>query len=426
MKSICARYRNRNGEKGQALLIVLVIVTIGMMVVAPFLTSVGTSLLGSRIYGHTMDEQYSSDAGVEHAIWRLTDAGLTGSLTSPGDSVSYTLGESINGLTPDITVCNGWETIVTETFESGGWSGGTGWLADWTHLMLQSNTGYVKRSLDVRGPSARLRFWAKANSFEGSETAQALISPDGANWTVVYTWVNGDDNNVYYFYDIDLSPYSLTSRFWIAFQANMGSTTDYFYVDNIEVLWIFNDDLSRPIAEDDFESGGWSGGTGWLADWTQTGASSVTTSGTPYEGSYHMMLQSNTGYAARSADLSGHTSARLQFWAKANSFEAGETAELLASENGTDWTVVYTWVDGDDDNAYYFYDIDLSAFSLTSAFWIAWQTNLNSTWDYFYVDDIRIVDAVEYGIISRAGDEIYKSVVKIISGEPYVILWWIY
>ena len=58
MKSICARYRNRNGEKGQALLIVLVIVTIGMMVVAPFLTSVGTNLLGLRIYKHTTDQQY--------------------------------------------------------------------------------------------------------------------------------------------------------------------------------------------------------------------------------------------------------------------------------------------------------------------------------------------------------------------------------
>ncbi|MFH1647982.1 MAG: hypothetical protein ABID71_09975, partial [Chloroflexota bacterium] len=329
--------------------------------------------------------------------------------------------------------------IAADDFESGGWSGGYGWLADWTqtgdstvttsgtpyegsyHMLLQNNTGYASRSVDLSGhTNVRLRFWAKANSFEAGETAQALISPNGTDWTVVYTWVNGDDDNVYRFYDIDLSAFSLTSQFWIAFQANLSSTFDYFYVDDIQVV-----DVSDVIA-DDFESGGWSGGTGWLAAWTQSGDSSVTTSGAPYEGSYHMMLRNSTGYAARSADLSGHTSARLQFWAKAYSFEAGETAELLVSENGTDWTVVYTWVDGDDDDVYRFYDIDLSTFSLTSQFWIAWQANLSSTWDNFYVDDIRIVDAVEYGIISRAGNEIIKSVVKIISGEPYVNLWWIY
>jgi len=52
----------------------------------------------------------------------------------------------------------------------------------------------------------------------------------------VQMWVDGDDDDVYYYFDIDLSSYPLTSEFWIAFQADMGDTSDYFYVDDIQVV----------------------------------------------------------------------------------------------------------------------------------------------------------------------------------------------
>jgi hypothetical protein len=51
----------------------------------------------------------------------------------------------------------------------------------------------------------------------------------------VKTWVDGEDDNVYRFWDFDLSAYPLTSTFWIAFDANMSNTGDYFYVD---YLWV--------------------------------------------------------------------------------------------------------------------------------------------------------------------------------------------
>ena len=65
---------------------------------------VGTSLIASRLYGEMISQQYSSDAGVEHAIWRLTYGGLAGDLTAPGDNTTYQLGEAINGIKPDIFV----------------------------------------------------------------------------------------------------------------------------------------------------------------------------------------------------------------------------------------------------------------------------------------------------------------------------------
>ena len=90
-------------------------------------------------------------------------------------------------------------------------------------------------------------------------------------------------------------------------------------------------------------------------------------------------------------NLSGKTSVRLQFWAKANSFESGESAQLLVSSNGTTWTTVKTWVVGEADNVYRFWDFDLSAYALTGTFWIAFDANMADTSDYFYVDDLSVI-----------------------------------
>ena len=93
-----------NGEKGQALPIVLLLITFGVLVITPFLGHVDTALIGSRLYGEAINQQYSADAGVEHAIWSLTYGGLAGNLTAPGDNTTYQLGEAINGIKPDIFV----------------------------------------------------------------------------------------------------------------------------------------------------------------------------------------------------------------------------------------------------------------------------------------------------------------------------------
>jgi hypothetical protein len=160
---------------------------------------------------------------------------------------------------------------ANDNFESGGWTGGAGWLNSWYssgdaavidttapyqgnyHLRLRTNTGYVNRAVDLSSAvSAHLRFWAKVNSFEGSENATALISPDGTDWTVVRTWTIADSDNTYHFYDINLSSYSLTSQFWIAFKANMGQTTDYFYVDYLDITYTHP---TETIAEVDLDEG---------------------------------------------------------------------------------------------------------------------------------------------------------------------------
>jgi hypothetical protein len=430
----------KNGEKGQALVIVLALVAFGGLVIAPFLGNVGSSLIGSRLYGEAISQQYSSDAGVEHASWGLTYSNLADQLPSPGDSISYQLGEAVNGIAPYITVSKGWEVIATDNFESGGWLGGTGWLYDWSpsgeasvideddpyegnyHLRLMADTGYVERAVDLSGLySASLRFQAKVRSFEGQDEARCFVSENGNDWVEVRVWDNSDDDNTYHFYDIDLSLYALTSQFWIAFEADMGDTNDYFYVDDLKVVNTF--DAIASVARDDFESGDWSGGTGWLDDWYHEGNASVTTSGTPYEGSYHLLLTSSDGYVKRSVDLSSLSAASLQLQAKVSSFEGSNKALCLISENGDDWIEVYTWDSKHDDDTYHLYDINLSSYNLTSQFWIAFDAEMGWTDDYFYVDDLKIKGEDVYGIRSVANDWTIWSVVQIV-GETVKVLWW--
>jgi hypothetical protein len=93
-----------NGEKGQALPLAILALTIGALVVAPFLGHAGGSLIGSRVYGEAIAQQNACDAGVEHAIWSLTRGSLAEEFAQPGDEVTYHLDETVNGFAVTVTV----------------------------------------------------------------------------------------------------------------------------------------------------------------------------------------------------------------------------------------------------------------------------------------------------------------------------------
>ena len=145
------------------------------------------------------------------------------------------------------------------------------------------------------------------------------------------------------------------------------------------------------IAQDNFESGDFNGGSGWASSWTTSGNSAVVSSGSPYEGSFHARLRRGNGRMERTVDLTGRTNVRLQFYAKASSFETGETATCSVSPDGVIYSVVRLWADGEDDDVYRFEDIDLSSFSMTSTFAVVCQSNMSNNADRFYVDDLKVV-----------------------------------
>jgi hypothetical protein len=431
---------NINGEKGQALPLVMLAVLVGAMIIPAFVGHADSSLIGSRAYTNSIHTQYALDSGVEHAIWNLTYGSIAGSLPSPGDTANYTLPETVNGLTPDVKIANSYQAIATDNFDGGTWSGGAGWLDSWTpagdasivasgspyegtyHLLLPGNTGMVRRSVNLaREIDVHLQFWAKAESFESGETAACLISSDNDVWHTVRTWTAADSDNVYRHYDIDLSAFEMTGQFWISFQANMGDAGDSFYIDDIKLLWL----AQAPVvqASDDFESGDGAGGQGWVDDWTLTGYADVISTEEPHQGFCHLRLQESNAVARRSVDLSGAKMVDLEFWAKVNDFEFGDTATCRVSSDNVTWSTVYTWNSANSDNLYHFYSIDISSYQLSNRFWISFNAGMNDLTDYFYVDDLNVMKVDAYGITAAVGDDILKAVVRVTDGVVAVINW---
>ena len=92
------------------------------------------------------------------------------------------------------------------------------------------------RDVNLSGQTGvHLTFYAKVESFEGSDSAAVLVNPDG-NWTTVKTWTSADSDGIYKLVDIDLSSFiTMTSQVFIMFEGNMNSSSDRLLIDNIEI-----------------------------------------------------------------------------------------------------------------------------------------------------------------------------------------------
>ena len=431
-----------NSEKGQALPLVMIAVVLGALVVPPFLGYADSSIIGSRHYAGAIYSEYAADSGVEDAIWRLTYGGLTSNLTYPGSTVTYTLPEAINLLTTNVTISAIWQPIASDNFDSGGFSGGTGWLDSWAHsasavvtnsggplgtyhLRLTGSSGVATRSVNLyQQIQIHLIVWAKFTSWEPSDTTDLMVSSDNVNWSSAYTWRDGQDDGTYRSYDIPLDSFNMTNPFWISFQSHI-SGSDTIYFDKLDVVW--ETPYPTTIAWDYFESGSgnWSGGGGWTADWTHSGSTSIVTTGSPYEGLYHLMLQ-NSGDVRRSTDLSAAgIIVHLKFWAKVIGVEGNEWIRCQISPNGTTWTTVREWDKSfSNKNIWVSYDIPLDSYQMTSQFWIRFIVNLKHSSDYFYVDKIQVVNLDFYTITATAGGRTIKAVVQMNGGTPIVRYWY--
>jgi Big-like domain-containing protein/proprotein convertase P-domain-containing protein len=145
-----------------------------------------------------------------------------------------------------------------------------------------------------------------------------------------------------------------------------------------------------PIAADDFESGTFLGGTGWLeSGWNTGGMAVVTSAGSPI-GSYHAMLRKGNGYMERSADLSSAPAVLLSFSSKVVAFEDSDEAWVKVSPDGINWATVHVFTAADSNNPYAQYDVYLPGSSLSSTFYIAFDAQMNKPGDYWYVDDVRL------------------------------------
>lgn len=244
-------------ESGVGLPMALVLLGIGSAIVVPLLVGVASNLVALRNVEVGAADQHAVSAAVEDAIWNIVYGDFTSTvLASAGDSTTYTLDQPVNGVQIQITVeRKNDSTLASDDFESNSWSGGAGWTGDWIangsaiitksgaayqgeyHLRLQEEDGYAKRAVDLScRSSATVEFWARVDEFDDDDQVEVQVSPNNSNWTTVRTLTEDDDDDTYRFESIDLSPFTMSSEFWIAFDADIEEDDGKLFVDDLKII----------------------------------------------------------------------------------------------------------------------------------------------------------------------------------------------
>ena len=149
----------KNNERGQALPLAMLALTIGTLVITPFLGHASSSLIGSRVYEQAITELYSCDSGIEYAIWSLQSGAL-----EVAEGETETLPEfTINNKTVNVSVENLgssiYNVIATATSEDGHsttiesyvLSGGDGWSGDGNIDEDMEGDAYIDGDADING-----------------------------------------------------------------------------------------------------------------------------------------------------------------------------------------------------------------------------------------------------------------------------------
>ena len=64
----------------------------------------------------------------------------------------------------------------------------------------------------------------------------AQVSTNGTTFTTLRTWTLADSDNIYKFYEFDLTSYLPATTLYIRLDANMNATADFFYIDDITII----------------------------------------------------------------------------------------------------------------------------------------------------------------------------------------------
>jgi hypothetical protein len=102
-------------EKGQALMLTLLLLLIGSLIVTPVLGLMGTGVKSGRVYEQKDNEIYAADAGVEDAMWRIRNDTMDDLLGAAGYSpydysttYPYPYNLFINGENVTVSIQNVW------------------------------------------------------------------------------------------------------------------------------------------------------------------------------------------------------------------------------------------------------------------------------------------------------------------------------
>ena len=235
----------------------MLLMLIGAIVIVPLLQTVSTGSLIARHASFAEDEDYAEDAGIEDGIWELQYNNLGASIPNVSDTTSYGLTDLVNGKTVTLTVKYLGTVIAADDLETHTWSGGSGWTGNWsptgltdinmsdgpiqqgTHqARIRAAGGSATRIVNLSGQPSNLNYqvWVKVKGFELGDNTELRFSPDGSQWDVAHIWTSADSDDIYHYFDIDLTPYTLSNQFRIAFVADITNGGDKFYFDDMKII----------------------------------------------------------------------------------------------------------------------------------------------------------------------------------------------
>ncbi len=129
-------------------------------------------------------------------------------------------------------------TLSSDAFaDFGGWTAAGDALVVSGAARLRASSGDLRKSVDASGFTAlSMTFSAKVNSFEASDSAFIRVSTDGgATFTNVATFTSAQSDGLFHAYTLDLSAFVGASSVTVRFDANMSSTGDQLFVDDVVI-----------------------------------------------------------------------------------------------------------------------------------------------------------------------------------------------
>src|SRR3989344_2620797 len=202
------------------------------------------------------------------------------------------------------------------------------------------------------------------------------------------------------------------------------------------------------VASDNFDSGGWNGGTGWNGDWVHQGGDNAQVV-VRFPGNYQLKLRGDDGYVVRRANVVGYESLRISFWGRTLSYETDDSSEFLISGDGVNWHLLKEFtsadvLDSSGNYNYYDLDLDLVALGVSDELWIAFDSNGDDSNDVLNIDyivvssglyctvngevvpvsGVRVGEGMSWiGYTNELDDAISPFAATIGDGDIYVLVW---
>jgi hypothetical protein len=120
-------------QKGQTLILALILLIVGGLIIAPLLAYMNTGILAGGVYERRMAELYAADAGVENAVWRIQNSVVGDEVYylycgQGNHTLSYNITGGVNNKSVAVTIT--WVNNLTYQVESTATGDGSGTKID--------------------------------------------------------------------------------------------------------------------------------------------------------------------------------------------------------------------------------------------------------------------------------------------------------